>query len=167
VIYERGFHSARISDITAAAGLAHGTFYLYFRTKEEFLLDLMSSVREEILSLMEEGVSLIKGGKVPEGKELFFVRTFRLMMREKELAKILFFEAICTSGEFQRFYGESKDVFINRTREALDLLGLPRSEIKAHILVGTARHLIELLILRGEEVSEKWRGVLKELGVYS
>ncbi len=167
MIYERGFHSARVSDITASAGLAHGTFYLYFRTKEEFLLELLRSVREEILSLMDEGVSLIRKGNVSEGKELLFTRTFHLMIREKELAKILFFEAICTSGEFQRFYSESKEIFMTKTREALDLLGLSRSEIKAHILVGTARHLVELLILKGEEVSGKWRGVLEELGVYS
>jgi len=167
VIYEKGFHGARVSDITGAAGLAHGTFYLYFRTKEDFLLELMRSVREEILLLMEEGSSLVKEGRVREGKDLFFLKTFELMIREKELVKILFFEAICSSGEFQHFYGESKEIFIARTAEILDLLRLLPSEIKAHILVGTARHLIELLILKGEEVTGKWKEVLKELGVYS
>jgi len=167
VIYEKGYHSARVSDITAAAGLAHGTFYLYFRTKEDFLLELMKSVREGLLNLMEEGIALIRRGKSDEGKERFFLKTFELMMEEKELAKILFFEAICSSGVFQRFYSESTEMFLRRTREVLELLEFPSAEIRSHILVGTARHLVELLILKGEEVSGKWKEVLRELGICS
>tara|TARA_R110000787_G_scaffold211281_3_gene321146 strand:+ start:95823 stop:96455 length:633 start_codon:yes stop_codon:yes gene_type:complete len=34
VFEEQGFHAARISDIAEAAGVAKGTFYLYFTNKE-------------------------------------------------------------------------------------------------------------------------------------
>tara|TARA_R110002072_G_scaffold51291_15_gene137571 strand:+ start:517 stop:1137 length:621 start_codon:yes stop_codon:yes gene_type:complete len=34
VFEARGFHAARVSDIAAAAGVAKGTFYLYFASKE-------------------------------------------------------------------------------------------------------------------------------------
>lgn len=167
VIFRKGFHRARVSDITAEAGLAHGTFYIYFRSKEEFLLSLLHSVREEILSLIEEGRRAISEGNLKEGKDLVFVKPFELMIREKELAKILFFEAICSDRKFQEFYKESKEILLRETREALQLLNIENSEIKAHMLMGTARHLIEILILTGEEVKARWVEVLKELGVYS
>ncbi len=167
VIYERGFHRARVSDITSAAGVAHGTFYLYFKTKEDFLLELLLSVRNEMISLMSEGEELIRRGERERGRETVFLKTFELMVREKELAKILFFEAICTDRKFQEFYRESKALLFERTKGVLDLLGIDRSDIKAHILMGTARHLIELLILTGEEVEETWQEVLRELGVFS
>lgn len=167
VIFEKGFHGARISDITSEAGLAHGTFYLYFKSKEDFLLELLLSVREQMLKLFEEGKRYIAEGDVEAGKKLVFLQSFELMVQEKELAKILFFEAICTDSKFQNFYRESKELFFQNTKEVLGLLKVDNPAIKAHMLMGTARHLIELLILTGEEVLETWREVLKELGVYS
>lgn len=33
VFYEKGYHSASINDITSLAGVASGTFYVYFDSK--------------------------------------------------------------------------------------------------------------------------------------
>jgi AcrR family transcriptional regulator len=167
VIFRRGFHGARVSDITSEAGVAHGTFYLYFRTKEEFLLELLRSVRDEILKLKEEGIALLEEGRFQEGRDLVFMRSFELMVRERELAKILFFEALCTSRVFRDFYAESKNLFLDRLRKVLELMGTEDPDLKAEILIGTARHLIEELILRDREVIGVWRRVLRELGIYS
>lgn len=38
----KGFHRATVDDITRAAELAHGTFYRYFRNKQEVLYGLMA-----------------------------------------------------------------------------------------------------------------------------
>ncbi len=35
VFLERGFHSTRVDDLVAAAGVSHGAFYRYFKNKEE------------------------------------------------------------------------------------------------------------------------------------
>ncbi len=166
VIYKKGFYRARVSDITSCAGVAHGTFYLYFKTKEDFLLSLLKSVREEMLGLVEEGLNLIRAGKKREGAELVFVKSFELMVSEKELAKIFFFEAICSSDRFKKFYQESKALFLDRSTYALSLMNVKEPELKAHVLMGTARHLVEEVILRKVEVRALWQKVLKELGVF-
>ncbi len=165
VIFEKGFHSSRVSDITRKAGLAHGTFYIYFPAKEYLLLELLKTVREEMLNLIDNGIEKIREGKVKEGKNQVFIEPFRLMMREKELAKIFFFEAICSSKKFQDFYREGKEVFYQKTVSALSLINHPKPDILAHIILGTARHLIESYILTGKEVEALWVKVLKELGV--
>ena len=49
-VFERdGFLDARITDITAQAGVAAGSFYTYFTSKEEALMAVMEDVEEEML----------------------------------------------------------------------------------------------------------------------
>ena len=43
VISEKGFKEASIQDITQKAGVAKGTFYTYFKTKEEIIKELMAT----------------------------------------------------------------------------------------------------------------------------
>ncbi len=166
IISRKGFRNARVSDITTEAGVAHGTFYLYFKTKEELLLELLSLVRQELLSTMEEGLRLIRDGKLRRGGELLLIKSFETMIRERELAKIFFFEAICSSEDFREFYKESKDMLRNKLAYSLSLMKIKEPELKADILVGTARHLVEESILRHREVLSTWKRVLEELGIH-
>jgi AcrR family transcriptional regulator len=49
-VFERaGYLEARITDITAQAGVATGTFYTYFTGKEEAFAAVMDEVEEEML----------------------------------------------------------------------------------------------------------------------
>lgn len=52
LIYERGYHGANISDITKLAGVATGTFYVYFDSKislyRYLLLQFGHSIRREM-----------------------------------------------------------------------------------------------------------------------
>ncbi len=41
VFATRGYHTARVSDLVSHAGVAHGTFYLYFDNKEAIFLYLI------------------------------------------------------------------------------------------------------------------------------
>lgn len=53
VFSERGYANATISDIASAAGVAHGTIYLYFRSKAEIFDSLVNWFSEHIV----EGVT--------------------------------------------------------------------------------------------------------------
>lgn len=44
VLEEHGFHAARVVDVTNAAGLAEGSFYVYFRDKTDAATDVLSSM---------------------------------------------------------------------------------------------------------------------------
>ena len=56
---EKGFHSASITSITQRAGVAQGTFYIYFRSKEDILRALvrhMGSTMRRSLTAATEGL---------------------------------------------------------------------------------------------------------------
>jgi AcrR family transcriptional regulator len=49
-VFERdGFLDARITDIAATAGVAAGSFYTYFKSKEDVFAAVMDEVNEEML----------------------------------------------------------------------------------------------------------------------
>ena len=48
VFAERGFHAARVDDIVRAARASHGTFYLYFSSKEDLLRALAVQCSEQM-----------------------------------------------------------------------------------------------------------------------
>jgi AcrR family transcriptional regulator len=49
-VFERdGFLAARITDITGLAGVAAGSFYTYFTSKEDVFAAVMAEVQEEML----------------------------------------------------------------------------------------------------------------------
>ncbi len=57
VFAEKGFNAARVSDIARCAGVADGTIYLYFKSKEHLLLQIfeekMDELRAGLLEAME------------------------------------------------------------------------------------------------------------------
>jgi AcrR family transcriptional regulator len=58
LLYEKGYQDMSIVDITQASGVAKGTFYNYFYTKEDLLLELskghLSKLTEQIPGLADE-----------------------------------------------------------------------------------------------------------------
>jgi AcrR family transcriptional regulator len=61
IFAEVGYHAASIVKITAAAGVAQGTFYLYFTSKkqvfDEVVLDLNARVRHAMTEAAEQGTT--------------------------------------------------------------------------------------------------------------
>ncbi|PZS21034.1 MAG: hypothetical protein DLM54_05005, partial [Acidimicrobiales bacterium] len=53
VFDDRGYHRARVDDIVKLAKTSHGTFYLYFSSKEDLFQTLVAEVTEEMRLLAE------------------------------------------------------------------------------------------------------------------
>ena len=59
-VFERdGYAGARVADIAAAAGVAHGSFYTYFSSKQ----DIFVAVVREVGERFEEAVAPVPGGR--------------------------------------------------------------------------------------------------------
>lgn len=50
VIAEKGFHNSRVADIAERAGVADGTIYLYFKSKEQILMTALESAFEAFIA---------------------------------------------------------------------------------------------------------------------
>jgi AcrR family transcriptional regulator len=66
---ERGFTGTTIADITEASDLGFGTFYLYFKSKE----DILTTVLDEGFSSMLKRVQDPYADRLPPGEALRFV----------------------------------------------------------------------------------------------
>ncbi len=65
VFAEKGYHSARISDVADRASVADGTIYLYFRSKEELLMTVITSAFN---AFMNQARFELDGIASPSGK---------------------------------------------------------------------------------------------------
>ena len=50
VFGRNGYHNTHVSDIIEAAGIARGTFYLYFESKNAIFLELLDQMLAEVRS---------------------------------------------------------------------------------------------------------------------
>jgi AcrR family transcriptional regulator len=56
VFVEKGYLAARVADIAHAAGLAHGSFYTYFDSKEDMFRQVADRVVQDVYRALEAGV---------------------------------------------------------------------------------------------------------------
>ncbi len=63
VFAKNGFYDTRVSDVAKAAGVADGTIYLYFKSKDEILLSLFEDRVRSLLSYLEEELPKIPGAQ--------------------------------------------------------------------------------------------------------
>ncbi|GAC1344484.1 MAG: TetR/AcrR family transcriptional regulator [Myxococcales bacterium] len=90
VFAERGFFTATVAEIARAAGVADGTIYLYFKSKDDLLLRLFD---EKMSILLEEAkVALAAEDSSPARLRRFIQLHLAAVERNPELASVLIVE---------------------------------------------------------------------------
>lgn len=150
IFAERGFANTRTREIAAAAGVAEGTIYLYFDSKEELLLD---AFRERVTTFCDSARALIDSGDPFADRMTRFVeRQFSAIEADPALASVLLVESRMTA----RFYKSAvRDVLRDYAAAVEDLLrsGIRQRALAADLNVTLARRL---LIGSLEEVELDW-----------
>lgn len=111
VFSEQGFHGAKVSDIVKLVGVAQGTFYLYFKGKDqifgELLDDFMQLVVETVANWEPDSLET----RAHLGEELTRVGLMltEVLINNPEMTTIFFKEALSSTREFDEklrdFYG--------------------------------------------------------------
>src|SRR3982751_3749160 len=57
VFAERGYFNAQVADVARAAGVAAGTVYLYYRSKDDLLVSIFEKTMREALTHGKEAVA--------------------------------------------------------------------------------------------------------------
>lgn len=87
VFAEKGFHGAKVADIAETAGVADGTIYLYFPSKDQLLRSLFREKMAEILQRLQRILAEAVG---PEDKLRRYIEGHLALVEEQpQLMQIL------------------------------------------------------------------------------
>ena len=140
---QKGYFNTKVSDIVKDAGVAQGTFYLYFKSKEDIFLEIVYLIVSQIETLLEKytSINLIEEEKIYNfGKE-----TFQLLYKYKEIGNIFFFQLLCVDEKFKEIYvltnKKIREFYINLFKK------YPEKEIIADLCLSFGKKIFEFSIL--------------------
>jgi TetR/AcrR family fatty acid metabolism transcriptional regulator len=99
VFARKGFHTARVGDIAAEAGVAHGLLYHYFASKDELLETVFREAWSELLGAMRTAAQTDE--PAPEQLRKVCAILLRTWRHTPDLVTVLVRE-IARSGELQK-----------------------------------------------------------------
>jgi TetR/AcrR family fatty acid metabolism transcriptional regulator len=148
----KGYFNAKVADIAAAAGIADGTVYLYFKSKDEILHSIFDRAMAEFIA---DGRAELAGIATPE-KRLQRIAQMHLekLGADRDLAIVFQVELRGSTKFMQEFsaagFAEYLDM-IRKTFEEGQNAGVFRSDIKpivaAKILYGALDEMVTNWIL--------------------
>lgn len=148
---ERGYHKTKISDIVKAVGVAQGTFYWHFKSKETIALEVIKIGQEKLLQFIAQGYRQ-SGGSIQDAvkaSEKLFEDFFTFSENNKALM-ILLFKGMETEESVHNAILETRnkleDAFHENIERAMELGILPKKDpnLKSALLMS----LIEGILSR-------------------
>jgi AcrR family transcriptional regulator len=150
IFAEVGYHDASIVKITEHAGVAQGTFYLYFAGKRQIFDELVRDLNGRIRHAMREGSS--QGANRLQAELLGFQAYFRFTSEHPVLYRIIR-QAEFVSPEMLRYhYDRLSHGYVEALREAAATgeIGPIDPEVTAWALMGMGELIGMRWILWGE-----------------
>jgi AcrR family transcriptional regulator len=114
VFVMKGPSAATISDVASEAGVAHGTVYLYFDSKEQLLMGLGNRYTEELIRRSGEWLDVEGPGDVVKRLDRFLEEMSDFHFEEHELQHILFHGGALSEADSMRRLREMLKQFIEK-----------------------------------------------------
>jgi TetR/AcrR family fatty acid metabolism transcriptional regulator len=87
VFAKKGFYATRVSEIAMAAGVADGTIYLYFDSKDALLVSLFEDRVQKLLAFLSD--ELPRAPNAPQKLRRIIELQLGLLEEERDLAEVL------------------------------------------------------------------------------
>ena len=101
IFARHGFFAAKVSDVAKEAGVADGTIYLYFKSKDDLLISLFERRMQQVNDTLR---AAIEGVKSPREQLRAFVQAYlQLVHDEPSAAEVLTIE-LRQSSKFMKEY---------------------------------------------------------------
>lgn len=162
VFARRGYHQATIDDIVAQAGVARGTFYLYFEDKRAVFSALIDRFAGRLTQAIQRIVTDDAARPVAEQVRDNIRAILRTCLAERAMTKILFTDAAGVDSDFDRKLAAFYDTVVQLLTESLkdgQALGIvddgePR--VLAYLSLGSLKELLYQAVTLGfaEETAE-------------
>ncbi|WP_327321541.1 TetR/AcrR family transcriptional regulator [Streptomyces sp. NBC_01210] len=139
VFAERGYHATGISDIARELGAGHGTFYRYFKNKEDIARSVVSRALGQVMDALadEDPGSCESVAQYREQVRRIGHKLFDLVVAEPALCRILFYDAIAIdraepdlAGKAMEAAAQYTAAFIHNGQDR----GFLRRDLDAHVV---------------------------------
>lgn len=162
VFARRGYAQSTIDDIVAEAGVARGTFYLYFEDKRAVFAELIDRFAQQI-SVAIMRIDPDDADKSVADQVRANVRAILgVCLAERSMTKILFTDAVGVDPEFERklvtFYDTVVQLLTESLRDgqALGIVSDGEPRVLAYLTLGALKELLYQAVTLGlaEESAE-------------
>jgi AcrR family transcriptional regulator len=162
VFAELGYHDASIVKITEAAGVAQGTFYLYFSSKKEIFDELVRDLNRRVRRAMKEASA--RGRSRLEAELLGFRAYFRFTAEHQALYRIIRQAEFVSPEMLHYHYDRLSSGYVEALQQAKERgeVGAIDPEITAWALMGMGE-LIGMRWILWSDPGEIPAAVLEEL----
>src|ERR1700751_3873005 len=113
VLPRKGFHDTTIADIAKQAGLAYGSIYWYFDSKDELFHALMAVEEGPLGSHIAAAVGARQDGDGEAPFRIAVQATFEFFESDKATVKLLFRDAYALGDRFEKHLGGIYEGFID------------------------------------------------------
>lgn len=145
VFNDFGYYDASIVKITEAAGVAQGTFYVYFRSKKEIFDEVVADLNRRVRHAMSEAA---RGATSRlEAERLGFAGFFRFTSEHPALYRVIRQAEFVSPGALRNHYEKVAEGYVAPLREAMDA---------GDVIPGDPMILAWLLMAIGESVGLRW-----------
>jgi AcrR family transcriptional regulator len=112
IFAEKGYHATTVKDIVDAAEMSVGSFYFYFKNKEDLIGKLCAQVTPMVVEIVEREAS--PGGLgVIEKICSIVTSTLAFYQERKDFAKVMFVEAIGITPDLEEKVGTAFRALLN------------------------------------------------------
>lgn len=132
----QGYFQASISDIVREAGVAQGTFYVYFESKRDVFVDLVRSLANTVREALAAAVARAKDRI--EQEEIGFAAFFSVVRQHPHLYRIVRQAEFVDPPTFREYYETFLPGYARGLRSAMDKGSVRRMdpETLAYCLMG-------------------------------
>lgn len=136
VFAEHGWQDASIVKITEQAGVAQGSFYRYFVSKQAIFDELVTDLNRRVRRAMSEGAA--RGTTRAEAERFGFEAFFRFTAEHPALYRVIRQAEFASPKVFRRHYDRIAQGYIGALRSAMDAGEMIEAdpELLAYALMG-------------------------------
>jgi AcrR family transcriptional regulator len=118
IFAEKGYHATTVKDIVDAAEMSVGSFYFYFKNKEDLIGKLCVQATPMVVDIIEREASPGSFGVIEKLCSIVTL-AFAFYQERKDLAKVMFVEAIGITPGLEEKIGEVFRAFLRPIEKSL------------------------------------------------
>lgn len=147
VFAARGYHNTTVKDVVEAADISVGTFYFYFKNKEDLFEKLYDEVTDELYEMLCNSLGNINN-EIDTGFSKAIAFFLGAIEANQPLTKIMLIESVGLNPEFEAIRASVTSKFTNYAAGYFEklkensMISIPDVQISATAFIGTIYNVI-------------------------